>query len=169
VAGIGYGIVREGAGSVRARAGVSDTIGAEPVTVAPAEARDVPIWLSSTGSVQPLNAVTVKGQVDGQLDQVEFTEGQDVRAGEVLAKIDPRMYRAELDQATAKHAQDVANLANARTDLARYQKLAASSFALAQQVDTQRPNLLLAGPGSNWQSGSSPAYSSADSRFRSRA
>lgn len=137
-AGIGYGILREGAGSAPGRTGASDAIGAEPVTVALAEARDVPIWLSSIGSVQPLNAVTVKARVDGQLDQVGFTEGQDVRAGDVLAKIDPRMYQAALDQAAAKQAQDLANLANARTDLTRYQKLAASSFAPAQQVDTQR-------------------------------
>ena len=71
-----------------------------PVTEVQAESRDVPIWLSGIGSVQPLNAVTVKVRVDGQLDRVAFTEGQDVRKGDVLAQIDPRSFRAQLKQAT---------------------------------------------------------------------
>jgi hypothetical protein len=63
-----------------------------PVTEGQAESRSVPIWLSGIGSVQPLNAVTVKVRVDGQLDRVAFTEGQDVRKGDVLAQIDPRSF-----------------------------------------------------------------------------
>ena len=138
VAALGYGVVRESVGTAPARVVASGAVVAEPVTVALAETRDVPIWLSGIGSVSPLNAVTVKARVDGQLDSVRFAEGQDVHAGDVLASIDPRMFQAALNQAEAKQAQDQANLGNARTDLARYQKLAASAFAPTQQVDTQR-------------------------------
>ena len=98
---------------------VSPGAPAVPVTEGRAETRDVPIWLSGIGSVQPLNAVTVKVRVDGQLDSVAFTEGQDVHAGDVLAQIDPRSFRAQLKQAQAKKAKDEAQLANARLDLAR--------------------------------------------------
>jgi len=76
--------------------------------------------------------------VDGPLVAVKFHEGQDVRAGEVLAQIDPRTYQATLDQALGKKAQDEANLRNALLDLARYQKLAKTQYTTAQQADTQR-------------------------------
>jgi multidrug efflux system membrane fusion protein len=82
--------------------------------------------------------VTVKPQVDGVLVEVRFKEGQDVRVGDVLARIDPRTYQAALDQQVAKKAQDQANLANARLDLVRYQKLAATAYTSAQQADTQK-------------------------------
>jgi len=111
---------------------------AVPVVVATAEARDVPIWLEGLGTVQASATVTVKAQVDGMLSEVRFREGQEVRAGDVLARIDPRTYQAALDQATAKKAQDAATLANARVDLTRYTKLAATAYTSAQQADTQR-------------------------------
>jgi multidrug efflux system membrane fusion protein len=118
----------------------TDTSGTDPipVLVATAEARDVPIWLEGLGTVQASATVTVKAQVDGMLSEVRFREGQDVHTGDILAKIDPRTYQAALDQATAKKAQDAANLANARVDLTRYTKLAATAYTSAQQADTQR-------------------------------
>jgi multidrug efflux system membrane fusion protein len=123
--------------SARAKAdtGNTDPI---PVLVAIAELRDVPIWLEGLGTVQASATVTVKAQVDGMLSEVRFREGEDVHAGDVLARIDPRTYQAALDQALAKKAQDAANLANARVDLARYTKLAATAYTSAQQADTQR-------------------------------
>ncbi len=109
-----------------------------PVLVAASETRDVPVYLDGLGTVQAFNSVTVKAMVDGPLVEVRFKEGQDVRAGDVLARIDPRTYQAMLDQAVAKKAQDQANLANARLDLVRYQKLAATAYTSAQQADTQK-------------------------------
>lgn len=109
-----------------------------PVLVATAERRDVPIYLDGLGTAQASATVTVKPQIDGMLTEVRFHEGQDVRAGDVLARIDPRTYQAAVDQAVAKKAQDQANLANARVDLTRYTKLAATAYTSAQQADTQR-------------------------------
>jgi len=109
-----------------------------PVLVATAEKRDVPIWLEGLGTVQASATVTIKPQVDGVLTEVRFREGQDVHTGDVLARIDPRTYQAAVDQAVAKKAQDMANLANARVDLGRYAKLAVTAYTSAQQADTQR-------------------------------
>jgi len=82
--------------------------------------------------------VNVRPMVDGPLDSVRFREGQDVKAGDVLAIIDPRTYQAAYDQAVAKKAQDEANLRNAELDLTRYEKLAKTQYTTAQQADTQR-------------------------------
>jgi membrane fusion protein, multidrug efflux system len=111
---------------------------AVPITEGRAETRDVPIWLSGIGSVQALNAVTVKVRVDGQLDHVAFTEGQDVHKGDVLAQIDPRPFRAQLKQAQANKAKDEAQLANVRLDLDRSLTLEAKGVATKQTLDTQR-------------------------------
>ena len=109
-----------------------------PVVVATAETRDVPVYMDGLGTVQASAAVTIKPMVDGPLVEVRFREGQDVKAGDVLARIDPRQYQAALDQAVARMRQDDAVLANARLDLARYQKLAATAYTSAQQADTQK-------------------------------
>ena len=109
-----------------------------PVLVATAVTQDVPVWLDALGTVQAFNSVTIKAMVDGPLLEVRFREGQDVKEGDVLARIDPRNFQAALDQARARKAQDEAQLANARLDLTRYTQLGQNNFTSAQQVDTAR-------------------------------
>lgn len=111
---------------------------AVPVLVAPARIADVPVHLEGVGTARALNMVTVRPQVDGQLLKIHFREGEDVKRGAVLAEIDPRTYRAQLDQALAKKAQDEAQLANARLDLERYERLAQSNAASKQQAGAAR-------------------------------
>ena len=112
--------------------------GPVPILVAPAARADVPVYLETVGTVKALNTVTVRPQVDGKLLAVGFKEGEIVKRGDVLARIDPTTYQAQLDQAIAKKAQDEAQLANAKIDLARYEKLAATNAINKQQADTQR-------------------------------
>jgi multidrug efflux system membrane fusion protein len=112
--------------------------GPVPVLAAPAAKADVPVYLDAVGTIKALNTVTVRPQVDGKLLSVGFTEGDDVNKGDVLARIDPTTYQAQLDQAIAKKAQDSAQLANAKIDLDRYEKLAASNAINHQQADTQK-------------------------------
>jgi multidrug efflux system membrane fusion protein len=112
--------------------------GPVPVTAAAAVRQDVPILLDAIGTVQAFNTITVRAQVDGQLVEIAFREGQDVKRGDLLARIDPRPYQAALDQALAKKAQDEALLANARLDLQRYATLARAEGVSRQQQDTQR-------------------------------
>jgi membrane fusion protein, multidrug efflux system len=138
VAGAGYWATHHGgapARQARGRPGASPPV---PVLVASAQKQDVPIYLDALGTVQAFNTVTVHSMIDGPLVDVRFKEGQDIKAGDVLAVIDQRPYKAALDQATAKKAQDEATLANARLDLARYIKLAATNYTTQQQADTQR-------------------------------
>ncbi len=108
------------------------------VSTAPSRLADVPVTIDAVGTVQALNTVTVRTQVDGRLIRLGFSEGQEVKKGDILAEIDPALYQAQYDQAVAKKAQDEANLANARLDLARYQKLVAGNFASQQQFSTQK-------------------------------
>jgi membrane fusion protein, multidrug efflux system len=109
-----------------------------PVLAASPRIQDVPVYLDAVGAVRALNTVTVRSQVDGKLTAVNFTEGQDVKKGDVLGEIDPVLYKAQYDQTVAKKAQDEAQLANQRLDLARYQQLSASAAGSKQQYDTQR-------------------------------
>jgi multidrug efflux system membrane fusion protein len=109
-----------------------------PVLAATPRIQDVPVYLDGVGAVRALNNVLVRSQVDGKLIAVNFTEGQDVMKGDVLGEIDPVLYKAALDQAVAKKAQDEAQLANQRLDLTRYQQLSASNAGSRQQADTQR-------------------------------
>jgi multidrug efflux system membrane fusion protein len=111
---------------------------AVPVLAATPRIQDVPVYLEGVGSVRALNNVLVRAQVDGKLIAVNFTEGQEVKKGDILGEIDPVIYKAQLDQAVAKKAQDEAQLANMRLDLTRYQQLAASNAGSKQQADTQR-------------------------------
>ena len=111
--------------------------GPVPVVAAAAKLADVPVYLDGVGTTRALNTVTVRPQVDGKLISVLYTEGEDVKRGQVLARIDPTTYQAQYDQAVAKKAQDEATLANAKIDLERYTKLAASNSIARQQLDTQ--------------------------------
>ncbi|SDR50644.1 membrane fusion protein, multidrug efflux system [Rhizobiales bacterium GAS113] len=112
--------------------------GAIPVVAAAARYEDVPVTADAVGTVQALNTVTVRAQVDGKLIELDFKDGQDVKKGDVLARIDPATYQAQYDQAVAKKAQDEATLANARNDLVRYQRLASTEAGSKQQADTQK-------------------------------
>lgn len=109
-----------------------------PVLAATPRIEDVPVYLDGVGTVRALNNVTVRAQVDGKLLSVNFKEGQDVKAGDVLAEIDPVIFKAQYDQAVALKAQHEAQLANARMDLIRYQQLATAKAGSAQQADTQK-------------------------------
>jgi multidrug efflux system membrane fusion protein len=112
--------------------------GPVPVLVAAAQKADVPVYLDAVGTTKALNTVTVSPQVDGKLLSVDFKEGDDVKKGVVLARIDPIIYQAQLDQAMAKKAQDEALLANSKIDLDRYEKLALTNAVNHQQADTQK-------------------------------
>lgn len=109
-----------------------------PVGIAVAEKGEVPITLEGLGTVMPLATVTVKTQINGRLTQIGFKEGQLVKKGDFLAQIDPQLYQAQLEQYQGQLVRDQALLADAKLDLARYQKLAAQDSIAFQQVDTQQ-------------------------------
>jgi len=108
------------------------------VVVTPVRSGDLTVYLTALGSVTPLNTVTVKSRVDGQLMRTHFTEGQLIQTGDLLAEIDPRPFQAQLVQAEGQLARDQANLANARLDLERYRRLAEQAMIARQQLDTQQ-------------------------------
>ena len=123
-------------GAAARRAGMGGGGGPVAVVAKTADTADVPIYLEGVGSVKALNTATVRAQVDGKLLSVNFTEGEDVKKGDVLAKIDPVTYQAQLDQAIAKKALDEALLANTKKDLERFQKVGTLAIS-QQQIDTQ--------------------------------
>jgi len=137
IGGIFWYTHRPGAGS-SAAASASKAAGPVPVVAGTVEKKDVPIYLDGLGTVQALNTVTVHTRVDGQLTKVAFTEGQDVKNGDVLAIIDQAPYKAALAQAEGRLAQDQAQLANAKLDLQRYIDLVAKKVISSQQYDTQK-------------------------------
>jgi multidrug efflux system membrane fusion protein len=108
------------------------------VNTAVATRRDVPVYLTGIGTVQALNTVTIRTQVQGQLDKVLFTEGQIVKKGDLLAVVDPRPFQAALDEAVAKIQEDKADLANAKLILVRDENLANQDYATQQALDNQR-------------------------------
>ncbi len=111
---------------------------AVPASVQPAASADVPRVLLGVGTVQARRSVTVRTQVDGRLDSIDFTEGQPVHAGQVLARIDPRALRAQFEQASAAKARDQAQLADARLELRRSRGLVDVGAASRQSLDSQR-------------------------------
>ena len=109
-----------------------------PVVTAQVQQHDEPIVLSGIGTVQALNMASIQSQVTGVLEEVDFVEGQTVKKGDVLAKIDPRLYQAALDQAQGQLAKDTALHAQAQSDLARFQKLGTQDSIALQQVADQQ-------------------------------
>lgn len=108
-----------------------------PVRIATATQQDIDIYLKSLGTVTAYNTVTVRSRVSGELVDVAFQEGQRVKAGDLLAQVDPRAFQVALDQARGTQMQNLAQLENARRDLQRYQALFKQDSIAKQQVDTQ--------------------------------
>src|SRR5499427_6807975 len=127
-----------GQGSAGAHAARAPARAGVPVTVAIVGRHDVPIYLTGLGTVQASYTVGIHSQVDGKLQEVLFTEGQQVKKGDVLALIDPRLYQAALDNAKAKKAQDEAQYISASKDLARSKTLVQSNITSQQIVDQQQ-------------------------------
>jgi multidrug efflux system membrane fusion protein len=98
----------------------------------------VPIFLQALGTVQAAFTVSVRSQIDGKVVTVNFVEGQEVKKGDTLAEIDSRALKAALDQATAKKAQDAAQLVSAQKDLTRFQELGRKAFETQQNIDQQQ-------------------------------
>ena len=135
---IGYRLVSGGSG--RGTTGRGGPGADEPVavTVVPATRRDVPVRLEALGTVQALNTVTLRPQVSGQIEAITFREGQEIKVGEVIARLDARPLKAALDQVRAKKVQDQAQLATAQGTLKRYEELGAKHFVSAQDLENQR-------------------------------
>jgi membrane fusion protein, multidrug efflux system len=109
-----------------------------PVVTALVQQQDEPIILSGLGTVQALNTASIQSQVTGVLEEVDFVEGQSVKRGDILAKIDPRLYQAALAQAQGQLAKDTALHAQAQSDLERYQKLGREDSIALQQIADQQ-------------------------------
>jgi multidrug efflux system membrane fusion protein len=109
-----------------------------PVTVTEATQRDVPIYYDALGTVAAFNTVAIRAQVTGQIVSIDFRQGQDVRKGDVLAKIDPAPFQASLNQSVAKKSEDEAQLVDAEKDLARFTTLVKKDFETQQNVDLQQ-------------------------------
>jgi membrane fusion protein, multidrug efflux system len=114
------------------------TAGPVPITVGNAVEQDVRIYYDALGTVQALNTIAIRAQVNGQLVSVDYRQGQEVKKGDVLAKIDPSPFKAALDQAVAKKSEDEAQLIDAQKDLARFKTLVAKDFETQQNVDAQQ-------------------------------
>jgi membrane fusion protein, multidrug efflux system len=109
-----------------------------PVTAGTAVTEDVPVFLHGIGTVQAYNSVSIKSRVDGQIVKIDFKEGQDVKEGDPLFRIDPRSYQAALEQAQATKQKDEAQLAGAQADLERYAQLVPSGHQTRQSYDQQK-------------------------------
>ena len=121
-----------------ARRGAGGPAQAVPVVAGTVAQKNVPIYLDGLGTVEAGNTVTIHARVDGQLDKVAFVEGQDVHQGDLLAQIDPRPFKAQLEQAQAKKVQDEAQLANGRVELQRDTDLRAAKIIAQSDFDAQK-------------------------------
>ena len=124
--------------SLRSSSAKSETEDTVPVVTEAARRQDIPVYLNGLGSVQALNTVTVRAQIDGKIIKVNFQEGQDVRAGDLLMQIDPRPYQAALDQSLAKQNQDQAQLDYAQKVLSRDVELFDKRVLDPQSLDLQK-------------------------------
>ena len=115
--------------------------GAVPVTVAPVIRKSVPLEISVIGAAEPFSSVAIRSQITGQLNTVTFTEGDDVKAGQVLFTLDKRPLEAAVEQSQANLDRDVAQAANAAAQFKRYQDLADRGIATKEQVDTARTSM----------------------------
>jgi multidrug efflux system membrane fusion protein len=115
---------------------------AVPVVAGLVTSHDVPIYLHGVGTVIAYNTDVVRSQIQGQIIQIAFAEGQPVHAGDLLAQIDPRPFQAQIDQFTANRYRDQAQLANAEANLNRYLPLLSKGYATTQLVDTQKAQIL---------------------------
>lgn len=111
---------------------------AVPVVAATVASKNIPIYLRGIGTVIAYNTDVVRSQIQGQLTQITFTEGQSVKTGDLLARIDPRPYQAQIDQLTANRDRDQAQLTNAEANLSRYTQLGDKGYATPQLVETQK-------------------------------
>ena len=119
-------------------AGTSTPPPAVPIVAGTVAMHDVPIYLRGVGTVIAYNTVVVRSQIQGQIVSIDFTEGQTVHTGDLLAQIEPRPYQAQLDQVTATRDRDQAQLANAQANLKRYSTLGNQGWATPQLVETQQ-------------------------------
>jgi membrane fusion protein, multidrug efflux system len=133
----GFGAGFDGQGAAAQQRSAPDPP-AVPITVAPAQPRDMPVYVRGIGTVQAYNTVAIKSRVDGQIVKVDFTEGQEVTAGDPLFEIDPRPFQAALAQAKANQQKDQAQLVSAQADLKRDEALVARDFQTRQAYDQQK-------------------------------
>jgi multidrug efflux system membrane fusion protein len=136
--GVAYFGLARGLWSSAAPSGPRATAPAIPVMASKVARADIPIELSGLGTVQALNSVLVRSRVDGQIVKINFSEGKDVHAGDVLIEIDPAPYQAALEQAQANKLKDQALLDNAKLDLDRATRLAKTGATSTQQLDTAK-------------------------------
>lgn len=138
VAVVGFRLLHKPAGGFASSAGEGGDNAPVPVTVVPVVKQNVPVYLTALGTVQALNTITVNPQVSGQLISLDFTEGQPVKKGQLLAQIDPRTFQASYDQAVSKRNQDQALLATARSNYTRSQDPKYSQYVATINLDTQK-------------------------------
>ena len=135
---VAWRVVQQRGGGASMRPGAGGKEAPVPVTVVAVEQKDVPIYLQALGTVQALNTVTVNAQVSGQIKSINFKEGQELKAGDLIAEIDPRTFQAAYDQAAAKKKQDEAQLSASQSTLKRYEDLIKQHFVAAQDLENQR-------------------------------